>query len=925
MAQAADEMQQLSAGLTTFDQDFFTVVDRYTEIADVWVHIEQEARHYYPAPEDSLFIRMGKAWKRLERFLRSSGGEIAHTIRKNKKEENRSLFRQRAIPYRNTMRYVYYSQHEVWSGVVQTCFAIVHYSIQSFQVELIRRLANEEVNLKCTGQFVDELEITLNELIQRMHARLTVTLSQAKEEWAEILGKVGTLEHSKALYTHEKNTRFRANELKKTDEIQTIWKTIIHARKEQLKDVLQLLQMKDAIQELGKGLTNEYTEFVEKTLFDPHKKLKSQLTHWHKQLSAATKSGRQAFLLSQKKEKVLQQLISEEIQASIQQVVDQKHFSKRLSEFASAVALQPNSHGELITLIKMEGFSNGVPVYAFNEINWQTFLRRLSGDIVVSALLPEKLTPEVHLQQLVEEYSQLLQIVETNLDVADEVDTEESETAPEILQKGIELALRKLDEITLNIEAITGLVATPFNQASQTFHGKVYELMLNQDVGEMKWADTQLKVKASAGNYKQRMAVLKSRIARQVRLLSRWLRTKFKKGYEISSQALGLSGGDHINVQKTNIATLLHDTERTLQTLPFIYRRLFDFKREVENTFFVKNLHSRNTTQKTLELWETGFPSSLAIMGEKGSGKTTLIRHLSAELFTSHPVLTVSFSQTLYTEAELLAVLAAQMKMEVPGSVQEFVTRINRRKTPTIVILENIQNCFLRHINGYDAINALLFLIAESRNKIFWVATCSRYAWGFLDVVVKISDYFSHSIAVDAQAGESIKQMIMRRQKASGYLITFKPDASTVRSRTYKRLVENEEELQAYLEHKFFEQLLKSAEGNATVALIYWIRAIHQLDDSQFVIELINFSGIEYLEELDNPSLFMLAAFVLHDILTTEELSMILRISHTSTQMMVSRLQARGLVVCNGVNFSLNDMVYRQVVRLLKTRNILNT
>ena len=239
--------------------------------------------------------------------------------------------------------------------------------------------------------------------------------------------------------------------------------------------------------------------------------------------------------------------------------------------------------------------------------------------------------------------------------------------------------------------------------------------------------------------------------------------------------------------------------------------------------------------------------------------------------------------------------------------------------------LIDIQNCFVRHINGYEAINVLLFLISKTREKVLWVVSCSRYAWSFLNVVTKISDYFSHSVSVDAYSQQEIRQLILRRQQASGYQVVYRPDANTAKSRSYKKTLGDPDEEQAFLEDRFFEQLWKQAEGNSTAAMIYWIRSIVDFEESHFIIEPHKFSGIEYLQEMDSNSLFILAAFVIHDTLCAPELALVLRISNTSAQMQVSRLQAQGLLVSKGDNFSLNDMVFRQVVRLLKSRNILNT
>lgn len=81
------------------------------------------------------------------------------------------------------------------------------------------------------------------------------------------------------------------------------------------------------------------------------------------------------------------------------------------------------------------------------------------------------------------------------------------------------------------------------------------------------------------------------------------------------------------------------------------------------------------------------------------------------------------------------------------------------------------------------------------------------------------------------------------------------------------------EAAQDYLATEFFNELSKMAEGNATVAMIYWIRSIQKIEGSFIYLQPVEFQGIQYLSELDSNTLFVLNAFVKHDVLTAGELA----------------------------------------------------
>ena len=125
------------------------------------------------------------------------------------------------------------------------------------------------------------------------------------------------------------------------------------------------------------------------------------------------------------------------------------------------------------------------------------------------------------------------------------------------------------------------------------------------------------------------------------------------------------------------------------------------------------------------------------------------------------------------------------------------------------------------------------------------------------------------------------------------------------------------------MKDKYFHKLTNLAEGNATVAMILWIRSIKEFNDSHFIIESLDIINMASLDGLDSHSLFALSAFIMHDLLAPNELAMVLNDSESNCEMIISRLVSRGLLVKSGNYYELNDLIYRQVVRLLRNRNIL--
>jgi hypothetical protein len=78
------------------------------------------------------------------------------------------------------------------------------------------------------------------------------------------------------------------------------------------------------------------------------------------------------------------------------------------------------------------------------------------------------------------------------------------------------------------------------------------------------------------------------------------------------------------------------------------------------------------------------------------------------------------------------------------------------------------------------------------------------------------------------------------------------------------------------------------------------------------------------IEDLNAQILFALAAFVLHDSLVDQELAMIMNTTIEESRLLINRLRSRGMLVEKGKSYTINHLMYRQIVRVLKERNIIH-
>jgi len=327
---------------------------------------------------------------------------------------------------------------------------------------------------------------------------------------------------------------------------------------------------------------------------------------------------------------------------------------------------------------------------------------------------------------------------------------------------------------------------------------------------------------------------------------------------------------------------------------------------------------------KAFDAWKDGFSSSVALVGEKGSGKSTLLSLLQEEVFKDSKVINLDIKQSTWKIEQILSLFGSAFDVTDVNRPENIVNALNAREDKIVVNLEGLQKLYLRNINGFEALDALWLIMSETKEKVFWITTCSRYAWEFLNKVEGVETHFTHVFWTDSLSDSNIESVIMNRHVKSVYRLNFEADESTRKSRSYKKRLDDPKEVQKYLKQVYFENLSDLTEGNTSVASILWLRSIKKVEKRTITISPFQPVNIETLEILKAETLFTLAAIVLHDTLKVAELCRVLNLTLAQSRVLLTRLKSRGVLIEQDGNYFLNQLVYRQVLRLLKRRNIIH-
>lgn len=381
---------------------------------------------------------------------------------------------------------------------------------------------------------------------------------------------------------------------------------------------------------------------------------------------------------------------------------------------------------------------------------------------------------------------------------------------------------------------------------------------------------------------------------------------------------------DDTKSRSVDISAYLTETDEQIRSLPDEISDQFRPEKKIERERYISPANNLMQFESACKQWKNGFSSCIVVTGEKGSGKSVFIRMALEHTETKEPT-HISVNETSWKKDQVLKKLGESLKVEDYSKPEAIIREIRNRDQRQVVVLEDIQNLYLRSINGFDGMEALWLILSETREHILWICTCSRYAWQYLVKARGVDTHFTHILSTDVLDQAQVEEMISKRVEDSGFEIFFEADEQQRRSRSYRKRMDKEEDLQDHLKEHYFEKLNQIAEGNASVALLYWLRSLRTTDDTKVVKVLpIQSVGIESLDILDSEALFVMSVIVFHDTLRITEVSRILNMNVLNSRVILTKLRSRGILVEKEGWYSLNHLVYRQTVRLLKSRNIIH-
>jgi hypothetical protein len=323
--------------------------------------------------------------------------------------------------------------------------------------------------------------------------------------------------------------------------------------------------------------------------------------------------------------------------------------------------------------------------------------------------------------------------------------------------------------------------------------------------------------------------------------------------------------------------------------LPLIYKRLFRLAPVEEPRYLVGREQEMRGIEQAVELWESGRFAAVLVVGARGSGKTSLLNCAVRSVLASRDFEYSRFPARFTSPAALESFLRDLLATPPETSLAAHLA--GRRR---IVILEELDRCFLRRVGGLDGIRWLLAFVQQTAGSVLWIFSINDHGCRYLDPAADLSSAFTHVINVTSMSPANLRKAILQRHHLSGLRLNFAPPpAADPRITRLRRLFGIEGDGAAL----FFDELYRQSGGVFRSASELWQSNIERVEAGAVQMRFpVRPQHAPLLRSLDQSDHFTLHAILQHGSLDEDELSQALAEPVMNSAARMERLRALGLL-----------------------------
>lgn len=329
--------------------------------------------------------------------------------------------------------------------------------------------------------------------------------------------------------------------------------------------------------------------------------------------------------------------------------------------------------------------------------------------------------------------------------------------------------------------------------------------------------------------------------------------------------------------------------DATPANFPLIYARLFRPESVEDPRFLVGRETEMAAIQEGRAAWEAGNPTAILVVGERGSGKTSILNCARVRVLEGTPLHVGAFAGRLSTAADMDSYLHSFFQID---EKENLIVALNQRRC--VVVIEEMERTFLRRIGGFEALKRLLTIVTRTNESVLWLLSVNYAAAKLTDAAVGLSRSFSHRINARAVSYETLSQAVLQRHHLSGLNLEFE---RTPQNATWER-IQSTLGIERSAQEKYFEVLYAQSNGLFRSAFRLWNASIVSADSGSLRLRPPKPPETQDLRDaLNLDDLFALQAVFQHGFLSAEEHALVFDVSPAVSNDRLKRLQDIGLIV----------------------------
>lgn len=490
----------------------------------------------------------------------------------------------------------------------------------------------------------------------------------------------------------------------------------------------------------------------------------------------------------------------------------------------------------------------------------------------------------------------------------------------QIILDGLQRAKNRMSEIEEQVGHLFMDYDRQIIDSALKLTSEAVGLMQNENALAIRIKLLKAKAIAQTKSYREKFGILINRYRENLRKYVNENKDVLNKRLSKARKKYFLQPSDAIVTQE--ISEFLNESEKSIHQLPVIYRRLYKVEPVSDMDLFIGRRAELEAIKAAYQHWSRGGGSSIAIIGEKWGGLSSMVNFLSENIKFRDPQIRITLGKKYYLRDHLLNLLVSSFKLDPKYSQEDLIEYLINHPTRKIIIIEDIQHLYLRSIDGFNALLSLIEIIKKTQKNVFWLVTCTRYAWNYLVKSIQIQDFFHQVVEMKSMGQEEITQVIRKRNQIGGFRIVYIPPEDYADIKKFKTATE--EEQQKMLENRFFRRLNDFASSNISMALIFWLLSTRKVTDDHIYVGDFNNPDHSFLQAMNQTRIFILLALILHDGLSLEDLSRVNNQTMEEVGFQLSSLEDDGIIVRQSDLYMVNSLIYRNVVSVLKSKNLIH-